>query len=138
MADTLGSVNVALREVEGIPVLDLKGRLTAGVFSETLRDNIALLAHEGKNNLVLNMKQVDYVDSSGLGTLVLCFTTLQQNGGALKLTNLSRRQLELMVLTKLTTVFEVFDDERDAINSFFPDRVIRRFDILEFVRSHSA
>ena len=138
MADTLGSVNVAVREIEGIPVLDLKGRLTAGVFSETLRDNIALLAHEGKNNLVLNMKQVDYVDSSGLGTLVLCFTTLQQNGGALKLTNLSRRQLELMVLTKLTTVFEVFDDERDAINSFFPDRVIRRFDVLEFVRSHSA
>ncbi len=131
-------MNVAVREVEGIPVLDLKGRLTAGVFSETLRDNIAVLAHEGKNNLVLNMKQVDYVDSSGLGTLVLCFTTLQQNGGALKLTNLSRRQLELMVLTKLTTVFEVFDDECDAINSFFPDRTIRRFDILEFVRSHTA
>jgi anti-sigma B factor antagonist len=131
-------VNVAVREVEGIPVLDLKGRLTAGVFSETLRDNIAVLGHEGKNNLVLNMKQVDYVDSSGLGTLVLCFTTLQQQGGALKLTNLSRRQLELMVLTKLTTVFEVFDNECDAINSFFPDRAISRFDVLEFVRSHSA
>lgn len=131
-------MTVAVREVEGIPVLDLEGRLTAGAYVGTLRDNIAALAHQGKNNLVLNMKQVDYVDSSGLGTLVLCFTTLQQNGGALKLTNLSRRQLELMVLTKLTTVFEVFDDERDAINSFFPDRAIRRFDILEFVRSHTA
>jgi anti-sigma B factor antagonist len=131
-------VNVAVREVEGIPVLDLEGRLTAGVYAGTLRDNIANLSHQGKNNLVLNMKRVDYVDSSGLGTLVLCFTTLQQNGGALKLTNLSRRQLELMVLTKLTTVFEVFDDERDAVNSFFPDRAIHRFDVLEFVRSHTA
>jgi anti-sigma B factor antagonist len=136
--DTLGSVKVAVREVEGIPVLDLQGRLTAGVYTDTLRDNIAALTHQGKNSLVLNMRQVDYVDSSGLGTLVLCFTALHQNGGSLKLTNLSRRQLELMVLTKLTTVFEVFDDESDAINSFFPGRAIHRFDVLEFVRSQSA
>jgi anti-sigma B factor antagonist len=70
------------------------------------------------------MSQVDFVDSSGLGTLVLCFTTLQQQGGALKLAKLSRRQLELMVLTKLTTVFEIFDSEQDAVNSFFPGRAI--------------
>lgn len=130
-------MNVAVREVEGIAVLDLKGRLTAGVYSETLRDTISGLSQRGKNNLILNMSQVDFVDSSGLGTLVLCFTTLQQQGGALKLENLSRRQLELMVLTKLTTVFDIFDSEQDAVNSFFPGRAIKHFDILEYVRGNT-
>jgi anti-sigma B factor antagonist len=131
-------VNVAVREIEGIAVVDLKGRLTAGVYSETLRDTISGLSQSGKNNLILNMSQVDFVDSSGLGTLVLCFTTLQQQGGALKLVNLSRRQLELMVLTKLTTVFEIFDREQDAVNSFFPGRAIKPFDILEYVRGNKT
>jgi len=131
-------VNVAVREIESIAVLDLKGRLTAGVYSETLRDTISCLSQGGKNNLILNMSQVDFVDSSGLGTLVLCFTTLQQQGGALKLANLSRRQLELMVLTKLTTVFEIFDSEQDAVNSFFPGRAIKHFDILEYVRDNNS
>jgi anti-sigma B factor antagonist len=131
-------VNVALREIEGIAVVDLKGRLTAGVYSETLRDTISGLSQDGKNNLILNMSQVDFVDSSGLGTLVLCFTTLQQRGGALKLVNLSQRQLELMVLTKLTTVFEIFNSEQDAVNSFFPGRTIKRFDILEYVRGNNT
>ncbi len=131
-------MNVAVREVEGVAVLDLKGRLTAGVYSETLRGAISGLSESGKNNLILNMSQVDFVDSSGLGTLVLCFTTLQQKGGALKLENLSRRQLELMVLTKLTTVFEIFDSEQDAVNSFFPGRAIKHFDILEYVRGNKS
>lgn len=131
-------MNVAIREIEGIAVLDLKGRLTAGVYSETFRDTISCLSQGGKNNLILNMSQVDFVDSSGLGTLVLCFTTLQQQGGALKLANLSRRQLELMVLTKLTTVFEIFDSEQDAVNSFFPGRAIKHFDILEYVRDNNS
>lgn len=131
-------MNVALREIEGIAVVDLKGRLTAGVYSETLRDTISGLSQDGKNNLILNMSQVDFVDSSGLGTLVLCFTTLQQRGGALKLVNLSQRQLELMVLTKLTTVFEIFNSEQDAVNSFFPGRTIKRFDILEYVRGNNT
>ncbi|HXE14360.1 MAG TPA: STAS domain-containing protein [Bryobacteraceae bacterium] len=131
-------MNVAVREIESIAVLDLKGRLTAGVYSETLRDTISCLSQGGKNNLILNMSQVDFVDSSGLGTLVLCFTTLQQQGGALKLANLSRRQLELMVLTKLTTVFEIFDSEQDAVNSFFPGRAIKHFDILEYVRDNNS
>jgi anti-sigma B factor antagonist len=80
---------------------------------------------------------VDYVDSTGLGGLVISFTTLRKSGGALKLLNLSRRNIELLVLTKLTTVFEIFDDEQEAVNSFFPNRKIRKFDILSFVREQN-
>jgi anti-sigma B factor antagonist len=77
---------------------------------------------------------VEFIDSTGLGAMVVCFTAVEKQGGALKLLNLSKRHIELLVLTKLTTIFEVFDDEQDAINSFFPDREVRRFDILNFVR----
>jgi anti-sigma B factor antagonist len=77
---------------------------------------------------------VDYIDSTGLGTLVICFTTLCKAGGKLALLNLSRRNIELLVYTKLATVFEIFADEQEAVNSFFPDRAIRRFDILDFVQ----
>ena len=84
--------------------------------------------------VILNLKEVDYIDSTGLGTLVICFTSLQKAGGALKLVNLNKRNLELLVLTKLSMVFEIFNDEQDAINSFFPDREIKRFDILNFIK----
>jgi anti-sigma B factor antagonist len=133
-----GGLTIATRIVEGIPVLDMKGRLTAGEGVATLRESVTELSEEDRNNQVLNLKQVEYVDSSGLGALVLCFTSLQRRGGALKLSNLSKRQMELMVLTKLATIFEVFDNEQDAINSFFPGRAVKRFDILEYVRSHNA
>jgi anti-sigma B factor antagonist len=76
---------------------------------------------------------VDYIDSTGLGAMVVCYTTLRKSGGALKLLNLNRRNIELLVLTKLSTVFEIFSDEQDAVNSFFPDRAIQRFDILAFL-----
>jgi anti-sigma B factor antagonist len=69
-----------------------------------------------------------------LGGLVISFTSVKKSGGALKLLNLSRRNIELLVLTKLTTVFELFDDEQDAVNSFFPNRTIKKFDILSFVQ----
>jgi anti-sigma B factor antagonist len=66
--------------------------------------------------------------------MVISFTSLRKSGGALKLLNLNQRNIELLVLTKLTTVFELFDDEQEAVNSFFPNRQIRKFDILSFVR----
>jgi len=69
---------------------------------------------------------------------VIGYTTLKKAGGALKVTNLSRRNIELLVLTKLSTVFEVFNDEQDAVNSFFPNREIRKFDILSFVQQNEA
>lgn len=130
-------MKVGRRQIEGIEILDLKGRLIAGTESGALRENVAALVAEGKSNLILNLKQLDFIDSTGLGTLVICFTALQQHGGALKLTNLAPRHIELLVLTKLTTVFELFDNERDAVNSFFPDRATKRFDILEYVRNQN-
>jgi len=83
---------------------------------------------------VLNLAQVDYIDSSGLGALVMSYSTLKKKDGALKLLNLTRRNVELLVLTKLETVFEVFDDEQNAVNSFFPNREIKKFDILAFLQ----
>lgn len=122
------------REHEGICILDLKGRLTVGEPVSSLREKIRELADDGKVNVVLNLEGVDYIDSTGLGGLVISFTTLKKAGGALKILNLSKRNVELLILTKLTTVFELFGDEQDAVNSFFPNRQIRKFDILSFVQ----
>jgi anti-sigma B factor antagonist len=83
---------------------------------------------------VLDLSQLDYIDSTGLGTMVICQTTLKKHGGCIKLVNLNKRNVELLLLTKLHTVFEVFTEVQDAVNSFFPDRKINRFDILSFVK----
>ncbi len=127
-------VEFSLREKEGITIVDQHGRLTVGESATRLRDRIRSLVADGKVNLVLNLEGVDYIDSTGLGTLVICYTGVQKAGGQLKLLHLNRRNIELLVLTKLTTVFELFNDEQDAINSFFPDRQIHRFDILNFIQ----
>jgi anti-sigma B factor antagonist len=127
-------MEIKQREKEGIRIYDLEGRLTVGESSSQLREAIRDLPSQGVKNVILNLAGVDYIDSTGLGTLVVCFTTFQKAEGNLKLLNLSRRNIELLVLTKLETVFEVFNDEQDAINSFFPNREIRRFDILSFVQ----
>ena len=82
---------------------------------------------------MLNLGNVDYIDSTGLGALTVCATSLRKSGSDVKLLNLNRRNIELLVMTKLATVFEIFSDETDAINSYFPDRKIQRFDILSFV-----
>ncbi len=128
------ALQIEQREREGIVILELNGRLIVGEPVSELRERITRLCETGSRNVLLNMADVDYIDSTGLGGLVICFTSLKKNGGALKLMNLNRRNIELLVLTKLTTVFDVFDDEQDAVNSFFPNREIRKFDILEFVR----
>lgn len=123
------------REKEGIRILDLKGRLTVGEEVALLRERLREEAAAGHKQVILNLEEVDYIDSTGLGSLVICYTSLQKAGGALKLLNVNRRNIELLVLTKLTTVFELFNDEQDAVNSFFPGRQIRRFDILSFLQS---
>jgi anti-sigma B factor antagonist len=127
------SLDITSREREGIFILDLKGRITAGQEATALRESISGLNQEGRN-VVLNLDHVDYIDSTGLGALVMCSTSLRKNGGNMKLLNLNRRNIELLVMTKLATVFEIFTDEQDAINSFFPDRKIQKFDILSFVQ----
>lgn len=128
------SLEITQREREGIVILDLDGRLTVGQEAGALREAVLKLSAEGRHKVVLNLEKVEYIDSTGLGGLVICFTTLKRDGGALKLLNLNRRNVELLVLTKLQTVFEVFNDEQDSVNSFFPGREIKRFDILSFVQ----
>lgn len=128
-------MDIAAREKEGVTILDLRGRLTVGGDSTALRERITAMVASGVKNVILNLEKVDYIDSTGLGTMVICFTTFRKAGGALKLVNLDKRAIELLVLTKLATVFEIFTDEQDAVNSFFPNREIRRFDILSFVQS---
>jgi anti-sigma B factor antagonist len=122
------------REREGILLFDLKGRIIAGDEVGALRTAIESLPQDGGPKVILNMQAVDYIDSSGLGTMVMCQMRLQKIKGMAKLAYLNRRSLELLLLTKIDTIFEVFDDETEAVNSFFPEREIRRFDILSFVQ----
>ena len=128
------SLEIQQREREGIIILDLSGRLTVGDEVSTYRERLQKLIESGRTNIILNLKDVDYIDSTGLGALVMSYTSLLRAGGKIKLLNLSRRGIQLLAMTKLTTIFEVFDDEQNAINSFFPDREIKRFDILSFVQ----
>jgi anti-sigma B factor antagonist len=128
------ALDIQQREHEGIVILDLKGRITVGPEATTLRERIAALTAAGTPNLVFNLKDVDYIDSTGLGALVMCATSLRKIRGNVKLVNLSRRNIELLVMTKLATVFEIFTDEQDAVNSFYPGRKINAFDILSFVQ----
>jgi anti-sigma B factor antagonist len=128
------SLHIEQREREGIIILDLKGPLTLGHGGLELRDRLPALRQSGKVNILLNFKDVSHIDSTGLGTLVFGLARLRKAGGRLALVNLDRSHLELFLLTKLTIAFEFFDGEHDAVNSFFQDRALRRFDILNFVQ----
>ena len=128
------SLSLEAREREGVLILDVSGRLVTGVPATTLRDKIASLLAEGQQKLILNLAAVDFIDSTGLGALVICYTSAKKAGGGLKLLGLQDKGIELLVLTKLTSVFEVFTDEQHAVNSFFPGRNVTRFDILSFVQ----
>jgi anti-sigma B factor antagonist len=127
-------LEITQREREGIVLLDLKGRITAGAEVGAFRAAVDQATGVG-NRIILNLQLVDFIDSTGLGGMVMCATRLAREGGAMKLAFLNRRNMELIVLTKLDTIFEIFDDETDAVNSFFPDREIKKFDILSFVRN---
>jgi anti-sigma B factor antagonist len=129
----MAQLEIHSRDKEGISILDVSGRLAVGSAS-MLREKVNEETAGGHNQIILNLKDVDYIDSTGLGTMVICYTTLQKVGGNLKLLNLNRRNIELLLLTKLSTVFQIFGDEQDAINSFFPDRELKHFDILSFVK----
>ena len=122
---------------EEVAILTLKGRLTLGE-SNLIRERVTQLAAAGRFKVVVDLAGVDYIDSTGLGILVICFTSLKKQGGALKLVNPNKRNVELLLLTKLHTVFEVFNEVQDAVNSFFPDRQIKRFDILSFVQQQEG
>ena len=127
------SLEIQQRDNEGITVLEMKGRITVGKEATGLREKVAELAAANVRNLVFNLAEVDYIDSTGLGALVMCATTLRKTGGNVKLVNLNRRNIELLVMTRLATCFEIFTDEGDAVGSYYPDRKIKTFDILDFV-----
>ena len=127
-------LELAKRDREGVTILDFKGRITAGEEAGVFRDAVEEVSRSADARVILNLHQIDFIDSTGLGAMVMCSTRLRKTGGTTKLLNLNRRQMELLVMTKIDTIFEVFDDEMEAVNSFFPGREIRKFDILSFVQ----
>lgn len=127
-------LHIEQREREGIVILDLKGSLTLGHGDLELRDRLPALHQSGKVNIILNLKEVTDIDSTGLGTLVFGLARLRRSGGGLALLNLNRTHLKLFLLTRLAVAFEFFDDEQDAVDSFFPDRKLKHFDVFEFVQ----
>jgi anti-sigma B factor antagonist len=106
------------RQVDGVTIVDLSGRITLGEGSTMLRDIVRDLIAKGNNKILLNLGDVTYIDSSGIGELVSAFTTVRNGGGELKLLNLTKKVHDLLQITKLYTVFDIKDDEPSAIKSF--------------------
>ena len=106
------------RRTDGVTILDLSGRITLGEGSVILRDTIRDLIAKGQKQILLNLGDVTYIDSSGIGELVSAFTTVRNQGGELKLLNLTKKVHDLLQITKLYTVFDVKDDEASAVRSF--------------------
>jgi anti-sigma B factor antagonist len=131
------SLHIEQREREGIVILDLKGPLSIGQADLQLRDKLAALHGSGKVNIILNLHEVTGIDSTGLGTLIFGLARLRKAGGKLVLLNVHPAYLKLFVLTRLAIAFEFFEDEQDAVDSFFPDRAVKHFDVLEFVQHHA-
>jgi len=104
--------------VSGVIVLDLRGRIVLGPETEALRERVRRLLEAGHTRIVLNLEEVNYMDSSGLSTLVSSFTSVRMQGGELKLLNLTKRIRDLLLITKLSTVFEVYDSLEAARRSF--------------------
>ncbi len=112
------SVKLTTRQVGDVTVIDASGRITLGEGSSAFRDLIRDLASAGNKKLLLNLADVSYIDSSGIGEMVSGFTTITNQGGVLKLLSLNKRVKDLLQITKLYTVFEVFDDEAAGVRSF--------------------
>ena len=112
------TMKASSRRVDGVTILDLSGRITLGEGSVILRDQIRDLLGKGEKKLLLNLGDVTYIDSSGIGELVSAFTTVRNQGGELKLLNLTKKVHDLLQITKLYTVFDVKDDETSAVKAF--------------------
>lgn len=112
------SVKLTTRQVGDVTVIDAAGRITLGEGASSFRDTVRELSSKGDKKILLNLSDVSYIDSSGIGEMVSGFTTVTNHGGQLKLLGLSKRVKDLLQITKLYTVFEVFDDEAAAVRSF--------------------
>ncbi len=126
----MSSLIINKRQVNGVVIVDLDGKISLGESSQELHQSLRELVASGKRHVLLNMAKVTAIDSSGLGSIVAGYSTLQASGGALKLINLPDRVSDLMTITKLYTVFEILEDETAGINSFdIPiDLVTQRLD----------
>ncbi len=114
----MAELNISERQAGDITILDLDGKITIGEGSVALRNAIRRLLGEGKNKILLNLGGVGYIDSSGIGELVSSFTAVNKEGGQLKLLNLTQKIQDLLAITKLLTVFDVFENEGDALGSY--------------------
>lgn len=112
------SMKASNRQLDGVTVVDMSGRITLGEGSVILRDTIRDLIGKGQKKILLNLGDVTYIDSSGIGELVSAFTAVRREGGELKLLNLTKKVHDLLQITKLYTVFDIKDDEATAIKSF--------------------
>ncbi|HEV2274152.1 MAG TPA: STAS domain-containing protein [Acidobacteriaceae bacterium] len=112
------SMKLSTRQVDGVTILDLSGRITLGEGSVQLRDAVRDLLSKGSKKILLNLADVNYIDSSGIGELVSAYTTVRNQGGDLKLLNLTKKVHDLLQITKLYTVFDIRDDEASAVASF--------------------
>ena len=113
-------MTASTRFVDGVTIVDLYGRIVLGEGSAGVRDLLRNLIKEGNKKILLNLRDVDYIDSSGLGELVSAFTSMRSQGGELKLLNLTKRVRALLQITKLLTVFDITDDEAISLKSFSP------------------
>ena len=114
----MAELNIKERQADSVTVLDMQGRITIGEGSVALRNAIRKLLEEGKKNILLNLAGVSYVDSSGIGELVSSFTSVNKEGGKLKLLNLTQKIRDLLAITKLLTVFDTFEAEQEAVDSY--------------------
>ena len=114
----MAELNISERQAGDITILDMNGKVTIGEGSVALRSTIRRLLSEGKKNILLNLGSVGYIDSSGIGELVSSFTAVNKEGGTLKLLNLTEKIQDLLAITKLLTVFDVYEDESAALASF--------------------
>jgi anti-sigma B factor antagonist len=112
------SMKATNRQVDGVAVVDMSGRITLGEGSVVLRDTIRDLIGKGNKKILLNLGDVTYIDSSGIGELVSAFTAVRREGGELKLLNLTKKVHDQLQITKLYTVFDIKDDEATAIKAF--------------------
>lgn len=112
------ALSISTRQLDGVTILDLSGRITLGEGSVQLRDAIRDLISKGEKHILLNLGDVNYIDSSGLGELVSAFTTAKNQNADVKLLNLTKKVKDVLQVTKLYTVFDIYDDEAHAISSF--------------------
>lgn len=111
-------MTIDTRTVDGVTILDIHGKITIGEGSAEIRNSVRDLLQAGRKKILLNMGDVSYVDSSGIGELVSSFTTVTNQGGQLKLLHLTKKLRELLAITKLLTVFDSYDDENEAVSSY--------------------